>query len=166
MRPHTTGAPYRLQRWHRRTYPRLPKRAPQGRCAGQPAALLRPRCGLGLGQRPGSVLLRLHPVPALCYNEELKTDIPLLLRFTSAKRHDSVSFLASFHELEKHMPSVSIENICLDSAMDNYFTYRLLKKGGYGLSSTSMTNMSTLKRFLMPSPSTGTARPYAGKSCS
>lgn len=57
-----------------------------------------------------------------CYNAELKTDIPLLLRFTSAKRHDSVSFLVSFHELEKHMPSLSIENMCLDSAMDNYPT--------------------------------------------
>lgn len=62
-----------------------------------------------------------------CYNGDLKADIPLLLRFTSAKRHDSVSFLVAFHELEKHMPSLSIENVCLDSAMDNYSTYRLLK---------------------------------------
>ena len=63
-----------------------------------------------------------------CYNSDLRTDIPLLLRFTSAKRHDSVSFLVAFHEMEKHMPAVSPENICLDSAMDNYPTYRLLKK--------------------------------------
>ena len=62
-----------------------------------------------------------------CYNGKLKADIPLLLRFTSAKRHDSVSFLVAFHELEKHMPSLPIENICLDSAMDNYPTYRILK---------------------------------------
>lgn len=62
-----------------------------------------------------------------CYNGKLKTDIPLLLRFTSAKRHDSVCFLVAFHELEKHMPSLPIENICLDSAMDNYPTYRILK---------------------------------------
>lgn len=61
------------------------------------------------------------------YNDELRTDIPLLLRFTSARRHDSVSFLAAFHELEKHMPALSIENICLDSAMDNSPTYRVLK---------------------------------------
>ena len=65
-----------------------------------------------------------------CYNDELRTDIPLLLRFTNARRHDSVSFLVAFHELEKHMPAVSIENMCLDSAMDNYPTYRLLKKRG------------------------------------
>ena len=64
-----------------------------------------------------------------CYNSKLRTDIPLLLRFTSAKRHDSVSFLVSFHELEKHMPAVSIENMCLDSAMHNYPTYRILKNG-------------------------------------
>lgn len=57
----------------------------------------------------------------------LHTDIPLLLRFTSAKRHDSVSFLVAFHELEKHMPGLPIKNICLDSAMDNLPTYRLLK---------------------------------------
>ena len=62
-----------------------------------------------------------------CHNSRLHSDIPLLLRFTSARRHDSVSFLVAFHELEKHMPAVSIENICLDSAMDNYPTYRLLK---------------------------------------
>lgn len=62
-----------------------------------------------------------------CYNPGLKADIPLLLRFTSAKRHDSVSFLVAFHELEKHMPPLPIENVCLDSAMDNYSTYRLLK---------------------------------------
>ncbi len=62
-----------------------------------------------------------------CYNPQLKADIPLLLRFTSARRHDSVNFLVSFHELEKHMPGLAPENICLDSAMDNYPTYRLLK---------------------------------------
>ena len=62
-----------------------------------------------------------------CYNAQLKSDIPLLLRFTSARRHDSVSFLVAFHELEKYMPALSAENVCLDSAMDNYPTYRLLK---------------------------------------
>ena len=62
-----------------------------------------------------------------CYNSRLKVDIPLLLRFTSAKRHDSVSFLVAFHELEKLMPALPVENVCLDSAMDNYPTYRLLK---------------------------------------
>ena len=65
-----------------------------------------------------------------CYNPSLRTDVPLLLRFTSAKRHDSVCFLTAFHEMEKHMPSLSVKNMCLDSAMDNMPTYRLLKKRG------------------------------------
>ena len=62
-----------------------------------------------------------------CHNHSLHVDIPLLLRFTSAKRHDSVSFLVAFHEFEKHMPDLHISNMCLDSAMDNYPTYNLLK---------------------------------------
>ncbi len=71
-----------------------------------------------------------------CYNSELRTDIPLLLRFTSARRHDSVNFLVAFHELEKHMPAVSTSNMCLDSAMDNYPPTESLKTGEYGPSST------------------------------
>ena len=59
-----------------------------------------------------------------CHNHSLHVDIPLLLRFTSAKRHDSVSFLVAFHEFEKHMPDLHISNMCLDSAMDNYPTYK------------------------------------------
>lgn len=62
-----------------------------------------------------------------CHNSDIHTDIPLLLRFTCAKRHDSVSFLVAFYELEKHMPALSIRNMCLDSAMDNMPTYKLLK---------------------------------------
>ena len=62
-----------------------------------------------------------------CYNSTLCSDIPLLLRFTSARRHDAVNFLVAFNEMEKHMPAVKPQNMCLDSAMDNYPTYRLLK---------------------------------------
>ena len=65
-----------------------------------------------------------------CCNSSLHTDVPLLLRFTSAKRHDSVSFLTAFQEMEKHMPGLSVKNMCLDSAMDNMPTYRLLKERG------------------------------------
>lgn len=65
-----------------------------------------------------------------CYNSQFHIDIPLLLRFTSAKRHDSVNFLVSFHELLKNMPSLPVRDMCLDSAMDNISTYRLLKQKG------------------------------------
>lgn len=68
-----------------------------------------------------------------CYNAELMTDIPLLLHFTSVGRHDSVSFLAAFHEMGKYMTALSVENICLDSAMDNYPTCRLLEKESTGV---------------------------------
>ena len=43
-----------------------------------------------------------------CHNHSLHVDIPLLLRFTSAKRHDSVSFLVAFHEFEKHETTLRI----------------------------------------------------------
>ncbi len=65
-----------------------------------------------------------------CYNSELHVDLPLLLRFTSARRHDSVNFLVAFHEFQKHLPGLHARDMCLDSAMDNYPTYRLLKKDG------------------------------------
>ena len=65
IRSHTRGTPYGFRRRHRRAYPCLPTRAPQGWCAGRPAAFLRPRCFLGLGQRPGKILLRLHFVPII-----------------------------------------------------------------------------------------------------
>ena len=53
----------------------------------------------------------------------VKPDIP----FRACLDNPSV-FGTRVHEMEKHMPAVSPENICLDSAMDNYPTYRLLKK--------------------------------------
>lgn len=62
-----------------------------------------------------------------CHNSSLHVDVPLLLRFTSAARHDSVNFLVAFSEMEKHLPGIRPQNICLDSAMDNYPTYNLLK---------------------------------------
>lgn len=62
-----------------------------------------------------------------CYNSDLHTDLPLLFRFTSARRHDSVNALVAFHELESHMPQLHIKNMCFDSAMDNMPTYTLLK---------------------------------------
>lgn len=56
--------------------------------------------------------------------------LPLLLRFTSARRHDSLNFLVAFHEFGKHLPGFHVKNMCLDSAMDNYPTYQLLKQNG------------------------------------
>lgn len=61
------------------------------------------------------------------YNSRYKTDLPLHMRFLSAKRHDSVSGIVSLNELRNINPDLKIKNICLDSAHDNYPTYNLLK---------------------------------------
>ncbi len=64
------------------------------------------------------------------YNSTVKTDIPLCLRFFSARRHDSISFLITYQELKKHSGGINIRNMCLDSAHDNYPTYELLINDG------------------------------------
>ena len=64
------------------------------------------------------------------YNETIKTDLPLCLRFLNARRHDSVSFLLLHEEFRKHCYGLNVQNICLDSAHDNYTTYELLMHYG------------------------------------
>lgn len=59
------------------------------------------------------------------HNAEVHVDLPLHIRLTSARRHDSASGLISLHEYFSADPLASIENICLDSAHDNMPTYRL-----------------------------------------
>lgn len=56
-----------------------------------------------------------------------KTEVPILMKFLSAKRHDSICFFYSIDELGRHMPGISPKNMCLDSAHDNIATYELLK---------------------------------------
>ena len=60
------------------------------------------------------------------HNPVLKVDLPLILRFTSAKRHDSVNFLITLKEFLDHSHGLNVRNVCLDAAHDNYPTYRLL----------------------------------------
>lgn len=62
------------------------------------------------------------------YHPEHKIDLPLHLRFVSAKRHDSVTGLVALSEFRKLNPSLPITNLCFDSANDNYPTYLLCKK--------------------------------------
>lgn len=62
------------------------------------------------------------------HNKELKTDLPIHIRFISAPRHDSVSGIVALSEFRKLHSTVKIENLCLDSANDNYATYELCKK--------------------------------------
>jgi len=65
------------------------------------------------------------------YDAQTKTDLPLIFRFVSAKRHDSVTAIVSLAELREVTPSLAIKNICLDSANDNYPTYELCNTWGY-----------------------------------
>lgn len=60
-------------------------------------------------------------------NNEYKIEVPILIKFESAKRHDSILFFHAIDELARHAPGISPKNICLDSAHDNYPTYRLLE---------------------------------------
>lgn len=62
-----------------------------------------------------------------CRNTDLKIELPLLINFTQAKRHDSINFLYAIDDFAHHVPGISPKNICLDSAHDNIPTYRLLK---------------------------------------
>ena len=61
------------------------------------------------------------------YNPEAAVDLPILVRYTDAVRHDSVNGIVALFELRKHAPDIKIENLCLDSANDNYPTYELCK---------------------------------------
>ena len=62
------------------------------------------------------------------YDGKTKTDLPLYLRYVSAKRHDSVTGIVALAELRELLPEVPIKNLCLDSANDNYPTYELCKR--------------------------------------
>ena len=64
------------------------------------------------------------------YNAEAKVDLPIICRFTHAKRHDSVSGVITLHQLHKNFPEVRMSNVCLDSAHDNYQTYDMLESWG------------------------------------
>lgn len=59
-------------------------------------------------------------------NTDLKVELPILINFTSAKRHDSINFLYAIDALGTHEFGISPTNLCLDSAHDDLPTYRLL----------------------------------------
>lgn len=63
-----------------------------------------------------------------CRNNKLKIELPLLMKFTDAFRHDSKSFLYSIDDLGRNAFGISPKNICLDSAHDNIPTYELLER--------------------------------------
>lgn len=62
-----------------------------------------------------------------CRNNELKVELPLLINFTSARRHDSRNFLYAIDDFGRNSLGITPKNICLDSAHDNIPTYELLE---------------------------------------
>ena len=64
------------------------------------------------------------------YNRTLKLDLPLYLRFVSAKRHDSISAVVALAEFRDLYPDLTIDTFISDSASDNYATYELLDEWG------------------------------------
>lgn len=62
-----------------------------------------------------------------CRNNTLKVELPLLMKFTSARRHDSKKFLYAIDDFGRNAFGLSPRNICLDSAHDNIPTYELLE---------------------------------------
>lgn len=72
-----------------------------------------------------------HTLYMLCSrNNELKVELPLLMKFTDARRHDSKNFLYSIDDFGRNGFGLSPKNVCLDSAHDNIPTYRLLDHWG------------------------------------
>ena len=69
-----------------------------------------------------------HTLYAFSYhNPKLAIDLPLVMRFVGANRHDSVSGIVALAELRELTPELPIKSVCFDSANDNYPTYELLK---------------------------------------
>lgn len=69
-----------------------------------------------------------HTLYMLCTrNNNLKIELPLFFKLTSAKRHDSLNFLWTFDEFTRNC-GLHPKNICLDSAHDNMPTYELLEQ--------------------------------------
>lgn len=70
-----------------------------------------------------------HTLYMLCsHNSDIGVDLPLHIRFLNARRHDSVSAIVSLREFKSLNPDIPVRNLCLDSAHDNYATYRLCQK--------------------------------------
>ena len=65
----------------------------------------------------------------LCFrNNTLKVELPLTMKFTEARRHDSLNFLYTLDDFSHHTLGLTPKNMCLDSAHDNLATYSLLEK--------------------------------------
>ena len=70
-----------------------------------------------------------HTLYMLCSRDSrLKIELPLLMKFTSARHHDSKNFLYAIDDFGRHLFGLSPKNVCLGSAHDNIPTYELLER--------------------------------------
>ena len=83
-----------------------------------------------------------------CRNNDHKVEVPVLMKFASAKRHDSILFFHAVDELGRHMPGLCPKNFCLDSAHDNYPTYRILER--WDINALIDMNMRSSKSVDLP----------------
>ena len=63
-------------------------------------------------------------------NDDLKVELPVSFKYTSARRHDALNFLFLYSDFRNNDPLLFPDRFCLDSAHDNYPTYNLLKHDG------------------------------------
>lgn len=72
-----------------------------------------------------------HTLYMLYYrNDTLKIELPLTMKFTDARRHDSKNFFYTIDDFGRHTFGLTPVNLCLDSAHDNLPTYELLEHWG------------------------------------
>ena len=64
------------------------------------------------------------------HDSRLSVDLPLHIRLPDARRHDSVSGIVTLKEFRVLNPDITVQNLCFDSANDNYPTYNLCKTWG------------------------------------
>ena len=70
-----------------------------------------------------------HTLYMLCSRDNnLKIELPLFMKFTGARRHDSKNFLCAVDDFGRHCHGLTPKNICPDSAHDNIPTYELLER--------------------------------------
>lgn len=63
-----------------------------------------------------------------CRSNSLKVELPILLKFTDARRHDNKNFLFAIDDFVRNCFGLTPKNVCLDSAHDNIPIYRLLDR--------------------------------------
>ena len=84
------------------------------------------------------------------YNQHLKADLPIYLRFVQAQRHDGVSAVVALTEAKMIYPDVTFERFFGDGAHDNYATYQLLH--AWGIKPFIPLNKTSKGSFKFPPP--------------